>query len=108
MRMRERIKETDQGIQGEANVRHFDRMQRHLRDRGLIATDEIIRSGIAGGLALELGPGPGYLGLEWLQRTDETSLKAVEISRHMIDVARKNAREYGAPAAPRRTATSGK
>ncbi|HOI60933.1 MAG TPA: class I SAM-dependent methyltransferase [Methanoculleus sp.] len=93
--MRERIKETDQGIQGEVDVRNFDRMQRHLRDRGLIATDEIIRSGIAGGLALELGPGPGYLGLEWLQRTDETSLKGVEISRHMIDVARKNAREYG-------------
>lgn len=30
-------------------------MQQNLRDRGLIATDEIIRSGIAGGFALELG-----------------------------------------------------
>ena len=93
--MRERIKETDQGIQGELDVQYFDRMQRHLRDKGLIATDEIILSGIAGGLALELGPGPGYLGLEWLRKTDGTHLRAVEISRNMIGVSRKNAREYG-------------
>lgn len=93
--MRERIKETDQGIQGELDVQYFDRMQRHLRDKGLIATDEIIRSGIAGGLALELGSGPGYLGLEWLRKTGGSSLRAVEISRNMIGVARINAREYG-------------
>jgi ubiquinone/menaquinone biosynthesis C-methylase UbiE len=93
--MKERIKETDQGIQGELDVEHFDRMQRHLRDKGLIATDEIIESGIAAGHALELGPGPGYLGLEWLRKTDGTELAAVEISRNMIDTARRNAGEYG-------------
>jgi len=93
--MKGRIKETDQGIQGEIDVEHFDRMQRHLRDKGLIATDDIIQSGITGGLALELGSGPGYLGLEWLKRTGGSSLRAVEISRNMIDIAQKNAREYG-------------
>ncbi|MDN7026150.1 methyltransferase domain-containing protein [Methanoculleus sp. FWC-SCC1] len=93
--MKQRIKETDQGIQGELDVERFDRMQRHLRDKGLIATDDIIASGIAAGRALELGPGPGYLGLEWLRRIDGTDLAAVEISRKMIDTARRNAEEYG-------------
>ena len=46
-------------------------------------------------MALEVGPGPGYLGLEWLKKTTGTSLKAVEISPAMIEVARRNAGEYG-------------
>ncbi|MBN2487563.1 MAG: class I SAM-dependent methyltransferase [Methanosarcinaceae archaeon] len=47
------------------------------------------------GLALEIGPGHGYLGLEWLKRTEGTRLKAVEISPDMIIIAEKNAKEYG-------------
>jgi len=93
--MRERVIETDRGIQGAPDVRCFDQMQRHLRDRGLIATDDVIRSGITGGRALELGPGPGYPGLEWLRKTEGSSLVAIEISPNMIATARKNAREYG-------------
>jgi ubiquinone/menaquinone biosynthesis C-methylase UbiE len=92
---RPRVIETDQGIQGEFTVNFYDQMQRSLRDRGWIETKDIIKSGITKGLALEIGPGPGYLGLEWLKNTQETSLKGLDISADMISIAERNAAEYG-------------
>lgn len=90
-----RIVETDQGIQGEFDVQTYNSMMRSLRDRGWMETGHIITSGITHGLALEIGPGPGYLGLEWLKKTESTMLLAVEISPEMIKIAERNAREYG-------------
>jgi len=69
-----RIIETDQGIQGEFNVEVYDSMMRNLRDRGWMETDLILKAGMRQGLALEVGPGPGYLGLEWLKKTEGTHL----------------------------------
>jgi ubiquinone/menaquinone biosynthesis C-methylase UbiE len=90
-----RIAETDSGIEGEFNVAIYDIMQRKLRDRGWIETNDIIQSGITEGLALEIGPGPGYLGLEWLKNTRGTRLKGLDISSDMVAVAERNAKEYG-------------
>jgi ubiquinone/menaquinone biosynthesis C-methylase UbiE len=90
-----RIVETDQGIQDEFDVRIYNTMMRRLRDKGWMETDHIITSGITYGLALEIGPGPGYLGLEWLKKTESTMLLAVEISPEMTKIAERNAREYG-------------
>jgi ubiquinone/menaquinone biosynthesis C-methylase UbiE len=90
-----RIVETDQGIQGEFDVQTYNSMMRSLRDRGWMETDHIVRSGTTHGLALEIGPGPGYLGLEWLRKTESTMLLAVEISPEMTKIAERNAREYG-------------
>jgi len=90
-----RMVETGKGIQGELDVRHYDRMMRRMRDKGWLQTREILKTGIDRGLALEVGPGPGYLGLEWLKKSTGTSLKAVEISPAMIGIARRNAAEYG-------------
>ena len=90
-----RITETDQGIQGEFNVTVYDQMQRRLRDKGWIETKELLEHGISQGYALEIGPGPGYLGLEWLKHTEGTTLKGLDISPDMIAVAERNAREYG-------------
>ena len=92
---RSRITETDQGIQGEFTVNIYDQMQRRLRDKGWIETKDIIKSGITEGLVLEIGPGPGYLGLEWLKNTQGTVLKGVDISADMISIAERNAEEYG-------------
>jgi hypothetical protein len=39
-----------------------------MRDKGWMETDLILKLGIQHGLALEVGPGPGYLGLEWLKK----------------------------------------
>jgi ubiquinone/menaquinone biosynthesis C-methylase UbiE len=58
-------------------------------------TDLIVKFGIQHGLVLEVGPGPGYLGLEWLKKTTGTQLKGLEISPAMIQIAERNAKEYG-------------
>ncbi len=93
--MKKRVPETSEGIQGEVTVRAFDLFQKKMRDRGLMETDHIIKAGLRSGHALEVGPGPGYLGLEWLKKTESTRLTGVDISPDMIGVAEKNAGEYG-------------
>ena len=90
-----RIPETDDGITGEFDTQMYDTMMRHMRDKGWIETSLILKEGVSSGLALEIGPGPGYLGLEWLKRTEGTRLDGLEISDDMIQLARKNANEYG-------------
>jgi len=90
-----RVVETNEGIQGEFTVQVYDKMMRNLRDKGWIETDLILETGINYGLSLEIGPGPGYLGLEWLKKSEGTTLRALEISADMIKMAEKNAREYG-------------
>ena len=93
--VRARVIETDQGIQGEFTVDIYDQMQRRFRDKGWLETKALLRSGITAGAALEVGPGPGYLGLEWLKQTDGTRLTGLDISADMLAVARRNAAEYG-------------
>jgi ubiquinone/menaquinone biosynthesis C-methylase UbiE len=90
-----RFAETDQGIQGQFNVNVYDRMMRGMRDKGWIETNLILEAGIRRGLALEIGPGPGYLGLEWLTKTKGTTLRGLEISPETISIAEENARKYG-------------
>ncbi len=90
-----RVVETNEGIQGEFTVEVYDKMMRNLRDRGWIETDLVLKTGINHGLSLEIGSGPGYLGLEWLKKTEGTTLRALEISADMIEMAEKNAIEYG-------------
>jgi ubiquinone/menaquinone biosynthesis C-methylase UbiE len=96
-----RVPETDHGIQGANIVKHYDEMQRHMRDRGWIQTQSIIKSGIQEGHALEIGHGPGYLGLEWLKNTQNTRLTGVDISPDMTALAAQNARVYGLEARTR-------
>jgi ubiquinone/menaquinone biosynthesis C-methylase UbiE len=91
---RSRVPETDQGIQGQLTVEVYDQMQRRLRNKGWIETQDVIKAGITYGLALEIGPGPGYLGLEWLKNTQATTLKGLDISADMIAIAQRNAADY--------------
>jgi ubiquinone/menaquinone biosynthesis C-methylase UbiE len=92
---KQRVPETDQGITGEFTTHSYDKMMRRLRDRGWMETGLIIKGGITYGLALEVGPGPGYLGLEWLKKTTGTRLQGLDISEDMLVIAGKNAAEYG-------------
>jgi ubiquinone/menaquinone biosynthesis C-methylase UbiE len=93
--VKQRIPERDHGITGEAEVAEYDTFQKHLRDKGILETDKIIKHGISYGTALEIGPGPGYLGLEWLKKTSNTKVTGLEISEDMRKLALKNAEEYG-------------
>jgi len=90
-----RIPETDHGIQGEVTVAQYDQMQRSFRDKGWMETPALLKHGIAHGLVLEIGHGPGYLGLEWLKQTTDTHLIGLDISPDMQALAGRNARAYG-------------
>lgn len=90
-----RVPETNDGIQDELTVEQYDAMQKNLCTAGHLPVDSLIQSGITSGTALEIGPGPGYLGLEWLKATRGTHLIGVEISPAMIRLAQKNAGSYG-------------
>lgn len=68
-------------------------MQADLRDNGWLETVDIMRNGIVSGSALEVGSGPGYLGLDWLLRTKNTRLSGLDISPDMITVALNHAHE---------------
>ena len=93
--VRPRVVETTEGIQDEFDVSAYDQMMRRMRARGWIETAEILTFGITSGMAHEVGPGPGYLGLDWLSKTEGTRLVGLEISANMIAMAQRNAQEEG-------------
>jgi ubiquinone/menaquinone biosynthesis C-methylase UbiE len=93
-----RVPETDEGLQGDELALKYDAMQRHIRDNGWLQdkVDDILKAQISSGNALEIGCGPGYLGLEWItQATGPASLVGLDISTAMLRRARANALEYG-------------
>ena len=90
-----RVPETDHGIQGEITVAQYDQMQRSFRNKGWIETPALLKHNITQGLALEIGHGPGYLGLEWLKQTMDTRLIGLDISPDMQALAQRNAQAYG-------------
>lgn len=91
-----RVIETQEGIQDELTVEVFDRFARGMRDKGWNNVSSFLAAGITSGSALEIGPGPGYVGLEWLKACPQGTLTALEISPAMIRLANQNAAEYGA------------
>ncbi len=93
--VKQRVVETNEGIQGEITVEVYDLFAKNMRDKGWNNVDSILNAGIRKGNVLEIGPGPGYLGLEWLKRSPGSMLTGCEISPAMIRLANKNAREYG-------------
>jgi ubiquinone/menaquinone biosynthesis C-methylase UbiE len=93
--LKSRIPETNTGIQEHLTVKIFDSFARNMRDKGWNNVSSIIAAEITGGSVLELGPGPGYVGLEWLTQCPGSRLTALEISREMITTASRNAITYG-------------
>lgn len=92
--LKQRIVETNDGIQDSLTVEVFDRFAKGMRDKGWNNVDSIVKSGITEGFVLEIGPGPGYIGLEWLKKCPGTKLTGCEISREMINMAEKNTRDF--------------
>jgi len=70
-------------------------MQEALREKGWLETRDLLHGGIDRGCALEIGSGPGHLGLEWLQRTVDTRLVGLDRSPDMVVIAGRHAREQG-------------
>jgi ubiquinone/menaquinone biosynthesis C-methylase UbiE len=96
-RFADRVPETDEGLQGAELAGKYDAMQRHIRDHGWLQDKvrDVLDAGITSGDVLEVGCGPGYLGLEWLnQVTEPATLTGVDISAAMVGRAHANAAEY--------------
>jgi len=90
---KDRIPERDFGITGDLEPPAYDEMLRFVRDGGWMPTKHILKD-IQHGSVLEVGPGPGYLGLEWLKATSGTCLVGYDISEDMLAIAGRNATEY--------------
>jgi ubiquinone/menaquinone biosynthesis C-methylase UbiE len=93
--VRERVVETMEGIQDAFDVEAYDRWMRRMRRHGWLETNEILKAGIGSGTALEISPGPGYLGLDWLSKTEGTRLVGLDISEEMLKRSRANAASEG-------------
>ena len=59
-----RVIETNEGIQAPPTAELFDQFAKGMRDKGWQGVDSMLASGLPAGDLLELGPGPGYVGLE--------------------------------------------
>jgi len=93
--VKDRVIETMDGIQDAFDVEAYDREMRRMRKRGFIETPEILKAGITRGIALEVSPGPGHLGIDWLSKTEGTRLVGLDISENMLARSRTNADEEG-------------
>jgi len=92
--MKDRIIETNEGIQNSLTVEVFNEFAKGMRDKGWQNVDKFIQLGINKGHLLEIGPGPGYVGLEVLKKAPLANLTGIEISESMIKTAKLNAKEY--------------
>jgi ubiquinone/menaquinone biosynthesis C-methylase UbiE len=90
-----RVVDASHRIVGEEAVNAYNASMRSLRDKGLLQIESILGSRLDLGCALEIGSGPGYVGLEWLNKTEDTSLKGLDYSRELAALAMKNAKDYG-------------
>jgi len=90
---RPRVREPE-GVIGQVTTESYDRMMRRLMEKGYLDTSKLIRAGINWGTTLEVGPGPGYLGIDWLTKTSNTFLKGLDISADMARLAQRNATEF--------------
>ena len=82
------------GTTGKKETKNFDLFMRNLRDKGALVPTRLVEAGISKGIVLQIGHGPGYTGLEWLKHTQDTHLKALDVSLEMIEIAKNNLKEY--------------
>jgi ubiquinone/menaquinone biosynthesis C-methylase UbiE len=90
-----RVPETNDTTSGRAYADAYDQMQANLWRQGWLETEDLLLEGITGGSTLEVGSGPGYLGLDWLLRTKDTVLVGLDINPDMVEIAASHARELG-------------
>jgi ubiquinone/menaquinone biosynthesis C-methylase UbiE len=84
------------GIEGYFAVKYAEwaRDSELMRDdyRKLAAT---VASAIQSGKVLEVGPGPGYVSIEVARLLQQVEVVGLDLSETMIEIARRNADEYG-------------
>ena len=72
----------------------YDEMLKSMRDKGWLNL-QLLKEKCAGhSKFLEIGSGPGYIGLEIIKQQDDAMLTGVDISEEMITIAKRNAKKY--------------
>jgi ubiquinone/menaquinone biosynthesis C-methylase UbiE len=92
-RLAPRIPEREDATRGMSYVDAYDELQSMLHRNGWLGTEDLFCCGIEAGSALEIGPGPGYVGLDWLDRTRGTRLTGLDSNADMVELARSRAVE---------------
>lgn len=90
-----RVPERNDTTSGRAYAEAYDQMQATFWRHGWLETEDLLHEGITGGSTLEVGSGPGYLGLDWLLRTKDSVLVGLDIDPDMVEIAASHARELG-------------
>lgn len=93
-----RMAQKDLGERGDFFTQIYNEMTNRMLNDGWLKAqylEPIIKAGITSGLVLEVGSGPGYLGLEWLKNTEGTKLKCLDIDDNMISMAKRHAAHSG-------------
>ena len=90
-----RIIEPNEGMHDDAFVELYTSYAKFMRDNDWYEIDAMLETGISGGDILEVGSGPGLVGLEIAKKLSGSRLTGCEINRAMIKAAEINAAEYG-------------
>jgi len=73
----------------------YEKGARSARGRYYARVAEEIVARIDAGRILDVGTGPGYLPIEIAKRCPSVQIKGIDLSRKMIELARRNAQEAG-------------
>ncbi|UUX91699.1 class I SAM-dependent methyltransferase [Methanoplanus endosymbiosus] len=89
----ERIPEETEHLFSADEAYDYNILQRTLLKRNLLPLKDITDAGVNHGTVLEVGAGPGYLGVEWLKSSrvrSDSELVAIDINRNMVCIAKDN------------------
>jgi len=92
-----RVPEETEDIFSADGASDYNILQRTLLKRNLLPLKVIADAGINHGTVLDVGAGPGYLGLEWLKSADvrpDSELVAIDLNRNMARIAEANSEDY--------------
>ena len=89
-----RIIESNESFQDQATIEMYTSYAKFMRDEGWYEIDLMLETGISSGDILEIGPGPGLVGLEIILKLPGSKLTGYEINKAMIKAAEINAAEY--------------
>jgi len=90
-----RIIEANDGMQDESFGEMYKSYAEFMRNEGFYEIEAMLQTGITSGDILEVGSGPGLVGLEIAKKLPGSQLTGFDISQAMIKIAEINAAEYG-------------